>query len=45
LYNLEQDPTELEDLAGQYSERRESLIAAYEQWAQENGVQDWPVPH
>lgn len=45
LYNLEQDPTELEDLAAQYLEIRESLIAAYEQWAQENGVLDWPVPH
>ncbi|PHN08171.1 arylsulfatase [Flavilitoribacter nigricans] len=45
LYNLDEDPTELNDLSGQYPEKQRALLSAYEAWARDNGVRDWPVPH
>lgn len=45
LYQLDQDPAELNDLSAEFPERVQGLIAAYNDWAETNGVKDWPVEH
>lgn len=45
LYNLHQDPAELQDLSTQYPGQLRHLEAAYQAWAAENGVALWPVKH
>jgi arylsulfatase len=45
LYDLSKDPTELHDLSVEYPERAQALSAAYDKWALEQGVQEWPVSH
>ena len=40
LYNIKDDPGELFDLSEQYPERRERMIAAWEQYKIDNGVLD-----
>ncbi|MFN0200582.1 MAG: sulfatase-like hydrolase/transferase [Bacteroidia bacterium] len=42
LYNLENDPSELNDLAQQEPERFQKMLAAYEAYAKNVGVQDMP---
>lgn len=43
LYNLANDPTELNNLARERPEMVEKLKTAYDQWAQNNDVRDWPL--
>jgi len=43
LYNLQQDRTELHDLAAGEPQRANQLRDAWENWAEESGVQPWPV--
>ena len=40
LFNLEQDPAELEDLSNQYPDRLKELVAQWEQYKEDNGVLD-----
>jgi arylsulfatase len=40
LYNLREDPGELDDLSDQHSERLEEMIAQWEHYKKENGVLD-----
>ena len=42
LYDMEQDRTELRDLATEQPERRDALVAKWERWAARVGVQNWP---
>jgi len=42
LYNLEDDPSELNDLAQQEPERLQKMLAAYEAYAKNVGVLDMP---
>jgi len=42
LYNLENDPSELNDLSQQEPERLQKMLAAYESYAKEVGVLDMP---
>lgn len=41
LYNLEQDRTEMNDLAAGMPEKVQDMKGLYEEWAQQNGVMDW----
>jgi arylsulfatase A-like enzyme len=43
LYNLHEDPYEQKNLAGENSEKLSELAALYEGWAEEHGVQAWPL--
>ena len=43
LYNLNQDPTELNDLVDQKIVIKDKLLSDYEQWMLKNGVREWPV--
>lgn len=43
LYNLVQDPTELNDLAVSQSADLQRLQSLYRQWARDYGVLPWPV--
>ena len=40
LFNLQQDPAELNDLSRQYPNERKKLIARWEQYREDNGVLD-----
>ena len=42
LYDMWEDRTELNDLAGEQPERLAEMVAAWEAWAERVGVQDWP---
>ncbi len=41
LYDLEVDPTEMNDLAAEYSDQVASMTRLYQQWAKESLVVDW----
>ena len=43
LYNLEKDPTELDNLIQNQPEKANSLKRQFNQWAEECGVRPWPV--
>ncbi len=43
LYNLEDDPTELNDLSKEQPEKFDQLEKAWNEWAAEVGVRYWPV--
>lgn len=40
LFNLEQDPAELNDLSKQYPDKRKAMVAQWEQYKKDNGVLD-----
>jgi len=40
LYNLEQDPGEIEDLSSEYPEKVEEMVALWEQYSEDNSVLD-----
>jgi arylsulfatase len=40
LYNLEQDPAEMNDLSKQYPDKLKDMVALWEQYKKENGVLD-----
>ncbi|HKK17249.1 MAG TPA: arylsulfatase [Opitutales bacterium] len=42
LYNLRDDPSELNDLASQHSERVQQMKQAYQNWMKANHVRSWP---
>ncbi|MDG2224025.1 MAG: glycoside hydrolase family 127 protein [Rubripirellula sp.] len=42
LYDMEQDRTELNDLAAQEPARLEKMVAQWQAWANRVGVQPWP---
>lgn len=44
LYDMEQDRTEMRDLADQHPERVKVMAADYASWAKRVGVQRWPMP-
>jgi arylsulfatase len=41
LYNLDEDRTEMHDLAAQYPERVKSMVAQWERWARRTNVIPW----
>lgn len=41
LYDMENDPVELNDLADKYPDMVKSLSAAWQEWANRTGVKDW----
>jgi arylsulfatase len=41
LYDIQNDRTELNDLAAENQKRLTEMIRAYDQWAQRVGVVDW----
>ncbi len=43
LYHLKDDPTELNNLAENHPDKKSELLSAYKQWANENGVEEWPI--
>ena len=43
LYNMEEDRTELNDLAASEKARVQKMTQEYEQWATRCGVRDWPL--
>ncbi len=43
LYDMENDRTEMHDLASEHPGKVEELKSLYERWAQRAGVQPWPV--
>jgi arylsulfatase len=43
LYNLEEDPTELNNLINKQAEKADSLKTMFNQWADKYGVRPWPV--
>ncbi|SHF91579.1 arylsulfatase [Mariniphaga anaerophila] len=43
LYNLADDPYELNDLVAQYPDKAEKLLGKYQDWANKHGVQAWPL--
>ena len=43
LYNLAEDRTELNDLAGKHPEKAEELRSLYDAWAKRCGVEPWPI--
>jgi arylsulfatase len=43
LYDLEEDRTELNDLAGKMPDKLGELAAMYEKWSARCGVRPWPV--
>ena len=40
LFDVKQDPAEMNDLSDQQPDRRKSMIAAWEQYKKDNGVLD-----
>ncbi len=42
LYNMKDDPTELNDVSGEHPEIKNRLIGLYETWAKENNVLSYP---
>ena len=44
LYNMEEDRTETNDLAGSGKGRVKDMAKAYDEWANRCGVLDWPLP-
>ena len=44
LYNMDDDRTELNDLIAGERDRASSMIRHYGEWAEECGVQPWPIP-
>lgn len=42
LYNVEDDPTELNDVSGEHPEIKNRMIGLYEIWAEENNVLSYP---
>ncbi|GGD11569.1 arylsulfatase [Aquisalinus flavus] len=47
LYDIENDRTEMNDLAGQYPDRLQTMVNQWEAWAERTYVDPWPqdVPH
>ena len=43
LYDMEEDRTELTDLAARHPERVEAMVAAWQAWADRVGVRPWPL--
>jgi arylsulfatase A-like enzyme len=43
LYDLEEDRTELNNLAGENPDKVGELKILYERWAKRCGVQSWPI--
>lgn len=43
LYNLEEDPTELNNLINKRAEKADSLKTMFNQWADKYGVRPWPI--
>ena len=43
LYNLEEDPTEMNNLMTAHPEKADQLRNAYTEWAEKNDVRDWPL--
>jgi len=41
LYNLKEDRSELNDLSGKLPQKKQELLAIYEQWAKTNRVRPW----
>jgi arylsulfatase A-like enzyme len=44
LYDMEQDRTEMHDLADQHPDRVKKMAGDYSAWATRVGVQPWPMP-
>ncbi len=44
LYDMDEDRTELNDLAEQNRSKAEELSKMYDEWAERSGVIPWPVP-
>ncbi len=44
LYDMEQDRTEMHDIADQNADRVKKMAADYKAWATRVGVQPWPMP-
>ncbi|MBS1814464.1 MAG: arylsulfatase [Acidobacteria bacterium] len=44
LYNMEEDRTEMHDVAHQNEPRVKRMIAMWDDWAAKVGVQPWPMP-
>ena len=45
LYDMEADRTELNDLAKKMPDKLNSMVAAWQLWADRVGVQPWPIPN
>jgi arylsulfatase len=43
LYNLSEDPYELNNLIDEYPGKADQLRQKYENWAKEHGVKNWPL--
>ncbi len=43
LYNMDEDRTEMNDLAAQQPEKLKEMVAKWQQWADRVGVQPWPL--
>ena len=43
LYNLKEDPTELNNIATDYPEEFTALKKRWDSWAEDHEVEDWPV--
>ena len=44
LYDMENDRTELNDLASSQPERLQEMVDKWQAWADRVGVQPWPFP-
>ena len=44
LYDMDADRTELNDLAEKMPDKLNSMVAAWQSWADRVGVQPWPIP-
>lgn len=44
LHDIEEDRTEMHDLADKYPERVKEMATRYAEWAKRVGVQTWPLP-
>ncbi|MBW1860210.1 MAG: hypothetical protein JRI70_09115 [Deltaproteobacteria bacterium] len=40
LYNIKQDPAEMNDLSSEYPEKIKEMVALWEQYKKDNGVLD-----
>ena len=43
LYHIKDDPTELNNLIEEHPDKKSELLTVYRQWADKNGVEDWPI--
>lgn len=43
LYNLKEDPYEVNDLVKQYPDKSKELLQRYVAWTEEHGVRQWPL--